>query len=275
MIGSQSPNPFLRRISDGDLTLMLVIRSHRTAEVVRLAAATGHHAVMVDLEHSTMSTDQAAQMCAVAADLGLTPLVRVPEREYGDVARLLDGGAHGIIFPRIETANEATTASRACRFAPRGQRSAVSSVPQLGMRPTKAADLARALDDLTIVQMLIETPEAVANADAIAAVDGVDSLCIGANDLTLELGIPGAYSDPRFLEAVAAVTEACRRHSKPLQIGGVADLEIIASLVRAGASALMITGTDTDLLFSAAGRRVSELSEWYGEVQRGTVGDPK
>ncbi len=269
MIGSESPNPFLRRVSRGDLTLMLVIRSHRTAEVVRLAAATGHHAVMVDLEHSTMSTDEAAQMCAVAADLGMTPLVRVPEREYGDIGRLLDGGAHGIIFPRIETAEEAMTASRACRFPPRGQRSAVSTVPQLGMRPTKTADLAAVLDELTIVQMLIETPEAVANAAAIAALDGVDSLCIGANDLTMELGIPGSYSDPRFLESVAAVTEACRQHSKPLQIGGVADLAVIASLMQAGVSALMITGTDSDLLFAAASRRVSELNQWYARIQQG------
>lgn len=268
MTSTEAPKPFLRRISDGDLTLMLVIRSHRTAEVVRLTAATGHHAVMVDLEHSTMSTDEAAQMCAVAADLGLTPLVRVPEREYGDVGRLLDGGAHGIIFPRIETAEEATTLSRACRFAPRGQRSAVSAVPQVGMRPTKAADLAPLLDELTFVQMLIETPGAVANAGAIAAVDGVDSLCIGANDLTLELGIPGSYSNPRFLEAVATVTEACRQHSKPLQIGGVADLEILASLVRAGASALMITGTDTDLLFAGASNRVNALNQWHAGIQQ-------
>jgi 2-keto-3-deoxy-L-rhamnonate aldolase RhmA len=271
MIGSAPPNSFLRRVSNGHLTLMLVIRSNRTAEVVRLAAATGHHAVMVDLEHSTMSTDQAAQMCAVAADLGMTPLVRVPEREYGDIGRLLDGGAHGIVFPRIETTEEARTASRACRFPPRGQRSAVSSVPQLGMRPAKAADLAPMLDELTIVQMLIETPEGVANAHAIAAVDGVDSLCIGANDLTLELGIPGSYSDPRFLEAVATVTDACRQHSKPLQIGGVADLELLAPLLGAGVSALMITGTDSDLLFAAASRRVSELTEWYARIQPGSA----
>ena len=201
MINSESPNPFLKRISDGDLTLMLGIRSHRTTEVVRLAAATGHHAVMVDLEHSTMSTDQAAQMCAVAADLGLTPLVRVPEREYGNIGRLLDGGAHGIIFPRIETVEEAITASRACRFPPRGQRSAVSTVPQMGMRPTRAADLAPMLDELTIVQMLIETPEGVANADAIAGCRrGRQSLYrrersdAGTRDTRLVFG-------PRFLEA--------------------------------------------------------------------------
>jgi 2-keto-3-deoxy-L-rhamnonate aldolase RhmA len=115
----------------------------------------------------------------------------------------------------------------------------------------------------------------VANADAIAAIDGIDSLCIGANDLTMELGIPGSYSDARFLDAVTTVSEACRRHSKVLQVGGVADLEILGSLVRAGVSALMITGTDSDLLFSAAHLRVSELNEWHRHLQQGSAGQSR
>jgi 2-keto-3-deoxy-L-rhamnonate aldolase RhmA len=259
-------NHFLNRVAEGSLVLMLGIRSARSADVVRIAAASGHHAVMVDLEHSTMSIDQAAQLCCVAADLGMTPLVRVPEREYGNIGRLLDGGAHGVVFPRIETVEEAMTASRACRFPPRGQRSAVSTVPQAGMRPTKAPELAPLLDELTVVQVLIETPEGVANADAIAAIDGVDSICIGANDLTAELGIPGSYGEQQFLDAVAKVAEACKRHAKPLQVGGVADLDLVASFLRSGVSALMLTGTDTDLLFAAASRRVSELTQWHALI---------
>src|ERR1700729_4464442 len=132
-------NPFLDRLRDGELTLMLGIRSSRTADVVRIAREAGYHAVMVDLEHSTMPLDVAAQLCATAGDLGLTPFVRVPEREYGAIGRLLDCGAQGIIAPRIETVAQARTVSRACRFAPRGQRSQLAMVPQLGLRPTPAA----------------------------------------------------------------------------------------------------------------------------------------
>ena len=64
---------------------MLGIRSSRTADVVRIAREAGYHAVMIDLEHSTMPLDVAAQLCATAGDLGLTPFVRVPEQDYGAI----------------------------------------------------------------------------------------------------------------------------------------------------------------------------------------------
>ena len=86
-------NPFLDRLRGGELTLMLAVRSSRTADVVRIAHQTGHHAIMVDLEHSAMPLEIAAQLCATAFDLGLTPFVRVPEREYGAIGRILDCGA--------------------------------------------------------------------------------------------------------------------------------------------------------------------------------------
>ena len=150
-------NAFLDRLRDGEPTLMLAVRSSRTADVLRIARSTGHQAVMIDLEHSTMPLDVAASLCATAGDLGLFPFVRVQEREYGALGRLLDGGAQGVIAPRVETAAEAATVARACRFAPRGQRSQLATVPQLGMRPTPARELNPVLDDATVVQILIET----------------------------------------------------------------------------------------------------------------------
>ncbi|MEW1776916.1 aldolase/citrate lyase family protein [Streptomyces sp. NPDC086777] len=243
---------FLDRLRSGELSLQLAIRSSRTTDIVHIAHSTGHRSIMVDLEHSTMSTDVAANLCAAAGSLGLTAFVRVPEREYGMIGRLLDGGAHGVIAPRIETAEEARTVARACRFAPRGQRSQTNMVPQLGMRPTPAKDLNPALDETTIVQILLETPAGVANADAIAAIDGVDMLALGANDFTAELGIPGQYSDPRVKEAVTALAEACRRHGKLMVLGGIDDRAILDPLLPLGVCALRITGTDTALLFSAA-----------------------
>ena len=244
--------PFLDRLRAGELTLMLGIRGSRTTDVVHIAYSTGHHGIMVDLEHSTMPVDTAAMLCAAADSLGLTPIVRVPEREYGLIGRLLDGGAHGIVAPRIETVEEARQVARACRFAPRGQRSQTAMVPQLRMRPTPAKELNPALDEAAVVQILLETPAGIANADAIAALDGVDMLAIGANDLTAELGVPGEYGDPRVREAVATAAEACRRHGKLLMLGGIGDQALVADLVPLGVCPLVLTGTDTALLYQAA-----------------------
>jgi 2-keto-3-deoxy-L-rhamnonate aldolase RhmA len=248
-------NAFLDRLHGIDPVLMLAIRSSRTADVVRIAKSTGHQAVMVDLEHSTMPLDTAASLCATAGDLGLFPFVRVPEREYGAIGRLLDGGAQGIVAPRTETAVEAATVARACRFAPRGQRSQIATVPQFGMRPTPAARLNPVLDDRTIVQILVETPAGVANADEIAAVDGVDMLAFGANDFTAELRVPGQYKDPRVIEAVAALAEACKRHDKLLMVGGISDPTLLLHVQALGACPLRLTGTDTDMLYAGAAAR--------------------
>ncbi|WP_177231405.1 HpcH/HpaI aldolase family protein [Amycolatopsis saalfeldensis] len=253
-------NPFLDRLRAGELTLMLGIRGSRTTEIVHIARSTGHHAIMVDLEHSTMPTDVAAMLCAAADGFGLTPFVRVPEREYGMIGRLLDGGAHGIIAPRIETVDEARQVARACRFAPRGQRSQTAMAPQLGMRPTPAATLNPAVDDAIVVQILLETPAGIANADAIAEVDGVDMLVFGANDFTAELGVPGQYGDPRVRDAVASAAEACRRHGKLLMVGGIADPQLYDALVPLGVCPLVLTGADTALLYQAANAAAAQAT---------------
>jgi 2-keto-3-deoxy-L-rhamnonate aldolase RhmA len=258
---------FLDRLRAGELTLMLGIRSSRTADVVRIAKVTGHHAVLLDLEHSSMSLDVATHLCATAGDLGLTAFVRVPEKEYGAIGRLLDCGAHGILVPRVESVAEAELVSRACRFPPRGHRSQLAMVPQLGMRPLPARDLNPALDGATIVQIMLETPEGIANADAIAAVEGVDMLVIGANDLTAELGVPGEYSHPSVREAITVVAAACRRHGRLLQLGGISDLALVASFIPLGVCALQLTGMDTELLLTAATARVEKFTDWHRESQ--------
>lgn len=256
--------PFLSRLRDGELTLMMGIRSARTPDAVRIARATGHHAIMIDLEHSAMSVDVAAQLAATAHDIGLVPLVRIPEREYGMIGRLLDGGAQGIIAPRVETAEQALAIAQACRFAPRGQRSQLAMVPQLGMCPTPAVELNPKLDGDTVVVILLETPAGLANADQIAALDGVDMLAIGVNDLTAEFGAPGRFDDPRVGEAVSAGAGACRRHGKLLMVGGIANLSVLGTLSRLGACPLYLTGTDSDLLYAGAQARTRQFTQWSG-----------
>ena len=121
-----SENPALQRLAQGIPLLSLGIRNARTAEIVRMAKTAGFGLVWIDLEHSSISIDCAVQIIASAADLGLEAWARVPEREYGAIGRLLDGGATGIVAPRIETAEEAQNVVNAARFPPRGQRSQIA-----------------------------------------------------------------------------------------------------------------------------------------------------
>ena len=114
-----------------------------------------------------------------------------------------------------------------------------------------------------MVVILLETPAGLANAGEIAALDGVDMLAVGANDLTAELGVPGRFGDPRVAEAAGAAARACRRHGKLLMIGGVADLDLLGTLTALGACPLYLTGTDSDLLYAGSLARARQFTEWF------------
>src|ERR1700742_5212281 len=160
----------MQRRARGEPLLSLGIRNARSAEIARMAKAAGFAVVWVDLEHSSISIDCAVQIIASAADLGLEAWVRVPERDYGVIGRLLDGGATGIVAPRVETAEEARKAVNAARFPPRGQRSQTALLPQARYRRMSAAELMRCAHAATTVHILIESAEGVGNAEAIAAI---------------------------------------------------------------------------------------------------------
>jgi 4-hydroxy-2-oxoheptanedioate aldolase len=247
----------VERLEQGVPVAALGIRSSRTADIARIARSSGHHAIWVDLEHSTMSIDTAALICAAALDLGLAPFARVPEREYGVIGRLLDGGVLGIITPRVETVEEAQDIVAACRFPPLGHRSAVATLAHLDFRKMPAEQFNDELNQATVVKILLESPRGIDNAEAIASLPGEDIVGIGTNDLTAEMGLPGGFRHPDVRKAHEFAIAACKRARKPLAIGGIADVAYAAELIRLGAAPFMFTGIDTDLLLSAARERVS------------------
>lgn len=137
----------LAQLRMGRPILSLGIRHSRTADIARLAHGAGYDAIWIDLEHSAMPIDVAAQIAATATDLKLAAWVRTPERDIGTIGRLLDGGATGIIAPKIESAAEARAVAAACRFAPRGVRSSIALLPHFGFRRLPAAELMQRAED--------------------------------------------------------------------------------------------------------------------------------
>jgi 2-keto-3-deoxy-L-rhamnonate aldolase RhmA len=254
----------LARLRDGGSVLMLGIRHSRTTDIVRMAKSSGHDAVLLDMEHSALSIQTVVDLCATAVDLGLWAFVRIPERDYGTIGRVLDGGAHGIVVPRVETAAQAAEVARACRFPSTGQRSQIGTGPAFGMRPTPAAEMNPAVDAEIVVQVILETPTGIANADEIAAQPGVDVLVLGANDFTAELGDPGNYDHPAVDEAVEAIARACRSHGKLFMIAGIRGEERYQQLAALGASRFILTGMDGDLLFGALTAKVQALEPSKG-----------
>jgi len=264
----------LQRLAQGEPLLSLGIRNARTAEIVRMAKTAGFGLVWIDLEHSSISIDCAAQIIGSAADLAMEAWVRVPERDYGVIGRLLDGGATGIIAPRVETAEEAQKVVNAVRFPPRGQRSLTALLPQAKYRRMSAAELMRCADLATTVHILIESAQGVGNADAIAAIDGVDILHVGLNDLSVDLGHVDQLRHADVLDACKRVIGAARSRDKLAVVGGATDPALFVELLNAGAAPLVFAAIDTDVIAAGLTQRATDwgrrIQQWRSQTQGST-----
>jgi 2-keto-3-deoxy-L-rhamnonate aldolase RhmA len=264
---SRQRNTALQKLAQGEPLLSLGIRNARTAEIVRIARTAGFGVIWVDLEHSSISIDCAIQIAATAADLGMEAWVRVPEREYGVIGRLLDGGATGIVVPRIETAQEAQQIVNAARFPPVGQRSQIALLPQLGYRRVSPVELAEGAERATTVHVLLETAKGIRNADEIAAVEGIDMLHVGMNDLSVDLGHIGNLRHPDMLAAAKHVIAAAHRNGKLGVAGGASDPELNLQLLKAGSAPIMFAAIDTDVLSAGLNQRAQDARQRAQEWQ--------
>ncbi|HEU4661853.1 MAG TPA: aldolase/citrate lyase family protein [Pseudolabrys sp.] len=254
MLSTDTPvaNRVKQKLARGEIALCMATRSSRTADIGMIAAACGFDSFFVDMEHCPISTDDAAQICAAALPLGITPMVRIPGHEFTIATRLLDGGALGIICPHVDTLEQAAAFVNACKFPPLGHRSVSGAGPTQLYRPAPLKEVNRHGNDVTLLIAMLETPEAIANADAIASVQGLDMLLIGSNDLCTELGIAGELHHPKLRAAFETAAAACKAHKIHLGIGGVrGDIPLIKELVQGGGR-FIIAGSDTGYLMSAA-----------------------
>jgi 2-keto-3-deoxy-L-rhamnonate aldolase RhmA len=139
-----------------------------------------------------------------------------------------------------------------------GHRSTGGTNACFGYRPPAAAEAQKILNAEILIIPMIETPLAVENAEATAAIDGIDALLIGTNDLTLEMGISGQVGHARTKAAYATVAAACKRHGKVLGMGGVYDQELATEYIGMGAR-FILGANDHALLLNAATQRVQFL----------------
>ena len=248
-------------LHDQRLVLCMGLRQARTPDIAPMAASCGFDAIYVDMEHSVISHDTTSAICVAALGHGITPLVRVPGHLASDMSRVLDGGAQGVIIPHVNTADQARAIIAACKFPPVGHRSVMGANPALGYQAIPLADNNTRLNDDTLVIVMLETPEGVANAEAIAAVPGIDMLLIGSNDLCTELGIPGQVKHPKIREAYEVTAAACQKHGKFLGVGGIrGDLDLQMQLTQLGAR-FIIAGNDVNYLMNAARQDAQALRQ--------------
>jgi 4-hydroxy-2-oxoheptanedioate aldolase len=249
------------KLARDEVVASMTVRLVRTIEIARIARTAGFDTLYVDLEHSSFSLETCSQICVAALEAGIAPFVRVPANTPDYIARVLEGGALGVIAPHVHSAGEAREVVKAAKFAPLGDRSNAGGLPHLHFRSFPAAEAYAALNDATMIIVQFESAAALAKTDEIVAVDGVDMVLLGINDLLADLGTPGEYDHPRVREAYASTIAACRRHGKHCGVGGLSTRpDLVAEFVKMGAR-YVSTGTDLGFLLGACSARAKQVRE--------------
>ena len=198
------------------LKLGTYIGEFATPGIGQILKAAGCDYAFVDMEHSGFSFETVKSVLRNLHDAGVASAVRPPSKAYHHFARACDVGAQGLIAPMLGTVEEAQACLDAITYPPTGKRGCALAIAHDNYRHAPVKDALANADRRTSLTALNETAEGIGNADAIATLDGVDCLWIGHFDLSLSLGIPGEFENPRFTDAVDAVVAAAKKHNKSL-----------------------------------------------------------
>ena len=190
--------------------LFLDLDSPASAE---LAGRAGYDWLIVDLEHGSATEATLLAHLYAIETTGASGLVRPQSGERIRIGRALDLGAAGIMVPRLESAAEAREALSFLRYPPDGVRGVATRTRGAGLGSRTHAEI-RAINGAILGIVQIESRGALAEADVIAAIDGVDVLFVGPADLSHSLGIPGRFFDPVYIDALDVVVAAARAHGK-------------------------------------------------------------
>ena len=256
-------NETKRKSYAGEVTLGAGVRMARTVEVGLAMKAAGFDWLFIDLEHGPFDLETAQQISIAALTQGITPLVRVASLDPHLSTRILDSGAQGIVLPHVNNAQEAAEFVKICKFPPEGGRSAGGGLAHARFEAMDPMALLSGINDETLLVAMIETPEAGDEADAIAAVEGIDVLLIGTNDLSLGMGIVGQHDDPRVNKVYEQVIAACKKHGKIAGMGGSYDPQMIERRIKEGMR-FILSGSDLNFMSAGARAQADMIRELAG-----------
>lgn len=239
-----------QRLKEGGLSLGLGLRQARTADIGLIARAAGFDWIFIDCEHNAMDLSTACEIATAALGQGVTPIVRVAGKEHHHGTRVLDNGAMGVVVPHVDTAEEAKQIASNFRYPPVGHRSISRASPVVGFEAVPIDAFCRDINEQVLVVVMLESPQAIDNAEAIAAVEGIDVLLVGTNDLCAEMGIPGQFGHERVAEAYRRTVDACSKHGKFPGMAGVGAPDLQKKYIDIGAR-FILADQDLRLMISA------------------------
>jgi 2-keto-3-deoxy-L-rhamnonate aldolase RhmA len=196
-----------QKIKNAELTIGSWITLGNTS-VAEIMANAGYDWLVVDLEHTTISVEQAGELIRTIELSGISSLVRLTNNDESQIKRMLDAGARGIVVPMVKSASDAKYAVAATRYPPLGNRGVGLARAQCyGSSFKEYFSWQADTNDGPIVVVQIEHIDAVNNLKDILSVKGVDAFIIGPYDLSCSMGIPGEFDNPQFTDVMKNIIE--------------------------------------------------------------------
>jgi len=203
-------NTVKQALKEGRLQLGTAFQQLRSQDAIRVLAAAGFDWAFLDAEHGGFDLETLQDLCRIAVKAGLAPIVRVADLQYSLIARALDCGAEGVIFPRVEDPAMLERAVSWAKFPPLGVRGMGLTPLHIDFEPASIAAIMEHMNREQMVILQIETVRALEARDELLSVPGIDAVMIGPVDLSISLGVPGEFEHPKVLAAVEKIVESCR-----------------------------------------------------------------
>ncbi len=206
------PNRLRASLAAGQLCVGTMLVEVRQPSVMTILANAGFDFVLLDNEHGQFGPETLADLSRSARLEGITPIVRIPELAYAQVTQALDGGAQGIMLPRVTGPEQVEQCVRFMKYQPEGRRGAVLARGHTAFRTGALMDTLAAMNRETFLVVQVETAESVERLDELLSIPGVDAALVGPTDLSVALGVGGQMEHPTLVGAIERTLAACRKH---------------------------------------------------------------
>jgi 2-keto-3-deoxy-L-rhamnonate aldolase RhmA len=198
-------------LREGKSAIGTMLVEVRQVSVMQMLANAGLDFVIIDNEHGAFNIETISNLSRAARQVGVTPVVRVPEWSYAHIVQPLDSGAQAIMAPRITEPGQVKEILQMIKYPPLGRRGSVVARGHTDLKSGSIVDVMKDANEESMLVVQIETRQALENIEQILAVPGVDCALVGPTDLSVALGIPGKMTDPILVSAITSVVDACRR----------------------------------------------------------------
>ena len=258
MNGVADINNLKNSLRQGKPVIGTMVTVFDSPAIAKILGVCGFDFFVVDSEHGSFDYSAVAGMLAVAREVGISAIIRVPEVRRETVLKYMEMGATGILLPNTETVEQAKALVEYAKYYPLGNRGVSLLRAHTGFKkPDNALDYMREANRETILVLQIESPKGVENIAPLLEVEGIDAAFVGPNDLSQSMGIMGQTDNPAFVEAVDKVIAAAKNRNKfsGIHLMSVAALE---PWIKKGMT-LNLWSNDINMLMNSAVEALNKL----------------